>query len=236
MRRTDARADHADCEAPRHAAPPLGRVPPMRIACASAFKRQLRRQEAMRLRHRRFGAVEHVVAQLLPIGDFRLRAIHVPDTLAVDDEQMIAARPAGDVDILPELDRAFAAEDGQPAVAPCRQAVLREPVDADVAGGALRAQQHVAEILELRPVRMVEIGDVARRHFGLFAAGEEQELLDLVRADVAEDAAGALAAPEPVRAGRSCRRGAAPARRSAARAPIAPAFTSSPAAMVARCV
>ena len=56
------------------------------------------------------------------------------DALAVDEEQMIAARPAGDVDVFPELDRAFGAENEQPAVAPGRQAVLREPVDADEAG------------------------------------------------------------------------------------------------------
>ena len=88
--------------------------------------------------------------------------------LPVDEEQMIAARPAGDVDVFPELDRPFGAEDEQPPVAPGRQAVLREPVDAD--DSRWRASERsriVAEILEFRLVRMIEVGDVAGDDFGL---------------------------------------------------------------------
>ena len=41
---------------------------------------------------------------------------------SVGEEQVVAAGPAGDVDVLAELDVAVGAEDDQPPVAPGRQA------------------------------------------------------------------------------------------------------------------
>ena len=60
-----------------HAARSCGRLPAIRVALRLRRQRQLGRVEAMALRHRRLGAVQHVVAQLLAVGDLRLRAVDV---------------------------------------------------------------------------------------------------------------------------------------------------------------
>ena len=141
---------------------------------------------------------------------------------------------AGDVHVLPHLDVAVGAEDRQAAVAPGGQAVGREPVDADVAGAAVAAQHDVAEVLELRLVGMRTLPTCADTTSAARRAGEVQELVGLVRGDVAEDAA--VAAP--------CARTTPGALAGVMRCgpspivwitrPIAPAFTSSPALTVAR--
>ena len=99
-----------------------------------------------------------------------------------------------------KLDRPLRAQDEEPPVAPDREAVLREPVDANEPGRIVGSQQDLPKILEFRRFGMIEIGDVARHDLGLLGSGEEQKLLDLMRADVAQNAAGPLAAIEPVRA------------------------------------
>ncbi len=112
---------------------------------------------------------------------------------------MLPSGRFGDVDVLADLDEAVGAEDRQPAVAPGREAVGREPVDAHVSGAAIAAQHHVAEVLEPRVLRVIEVPDLRGHDVGARRAGEEEELIGLVRADVAEDAAVALALEEPRR-------------------------------------
>ncbi len=112
---------------------------------------------------------------------------------------MVAARLAGRVDIFSQLDIALGAEDGQPPVAPGRQPVRSEPVDPDVAGGVGAAQQRLAEILQLRRARIAAVGHRGRDDLDIERAGEEQELLELVRGDVGQDAAIAGPLEEPVR-------------------------------------
>ena len=82
------------------------------------LEHQLGGQEAVRLRHRRLGAVEHVGDELRAVGQRDVAAVDVARLLLVDEEQVAAAGPAGDVDVLADLDEAVGAEDGQPAVAP----------------------------------------------------------------------------------------------------------------------
>src|ERR1700752_4976037 len=101
---------------------------------------------------------------------------------------MIAARPSGDVDVFAKLDAALGAHDEQPPVAPDGQPILREPVDPDESGRAVGSEKDLAEILKLRFLRMVEVGDVACHALRFLRAGEKQELLDLMRADIAQDA------------------------------------------------
>ena len=86
---------------------------------------------------------------------------------------------------------------GQPAVAPRRQAVGREPVDPNVAGPPVAAQRHVPEILERGVLLVVEITDLRGDDLGAGRAGEEEELVRLVRRDVAENAAEPRAFEEP---------------------------------------
>ncbi len=178
--------------------------------CAHAFRvharghrlglqRQLGGEEAVLLAHRGLGPVQHVVDQPRAVGQRLGAAVDVLRAFAIDEEEVVAAGPAGDVDVLAQLDVALGAEDRQPPVAPHAQALRREPVDADVAGAAVAAQQHFAEVFELRRVRVGVVGDVRGHDLGARRAGEVQELVALVRGDVAQDAAVALALEEPVR-------------------------------------
>ena len=65
---------------------------------------------------------------------------------------------------------------------------------------AAAAQEHIAEVLELGRLGMGEVPDLARHDLGLGGTREEQELLDLMRADIAQDAAILGALVEPGRA------------------------------------
>ncbi len=104
--------------------------------------------------------------ELLAVRQRDLAGIDVARLLLVDEEQVAAAGAPGDVDVLADLDEAVGAEDRQPAVAPRRQAVRREPVDADVAGAAVAAQHHVAEVFELRDTAGVDVADLRRNDLG----------------------------------------------------------------------
>src|SRR3984893_13171797 len=116
---------------------------------------------------------------------------------------MIGTVFAADVDVLAHLDRAFGADDHHPPVAPGREPIGGEPVDANIPCGAGRAQQHLAKILQLGMVRICPVGYGRGCHFGILCAGEEEELLDLVRGDISEDAAITLALEEPTGSGSS---------------------------------
>src|SRR5690606_37835927 len=95
------------------------------------------------------GALAHVIKESREVIQRLAGAIHVAHTFAVHDKEMILSRAAGDIDVFPELDIAFGAEDSEPAVAPGGQAVRREPVDAVIARSTVAAQKHFPEILEL---------------------------------------------------------------------------------------
>ena len=79
------------------------------------------------------------------------------------------------------------------------QAVGGEPVDPDKATRAVAPQQDLAEILELGQVRRPEMADAGGCDLGILRAGEMQELVDLMRGDIGEDAAEIPPVEEPVR-------------------------------------
>ena len=118
----------------RYEAPLSGQAHALRLFLR--LEHQFGREETMLLRHRRLGAVHDIGDQRAAVRQHHILAIDVARLLLVDEKQMALARPAGDVDVLPHLDEAVRAEHSQPPVAPRRQAVGREPVDADVAGAA----------------------------------------------------------------------------------------------------
>ncbi len=153
----------------------------------------------MLLRHRCLRPLEDVGDELLAIGQRLLATVDVPSLLLVHQEQVIAAGPPGNVNVLADLDVAFGAKNRQSHVTPGSQSVGSEPVDADVAGPAIAAQHYVAEIVEPRVLRVVNVTDLRGNHVSLSRAGEEQELVDLVRTNVADDATVALVVEEPGR-------------------------------------
>src|SRR5437868_1571433 len=66
--------------------------------------RELGGEEAMLLRHRRLGAIEHIVDELTSIRRLDALAVDVVRPLLVDEEEMVAAGSSGDVHVLPQLD------------------------------------------------------------------------------------------------------------------------------------
>ena len=67
---------------------------------------------------------------------------------SIDEEKVVGAGPAGNVDIFPQLDIAFGAENHEAPVSPGRQRIGREPIDADIAEPRAAAQIDFAKIFE----------------------------------------------------------------------------------------
>ena len=74
-------------------------------------QRKLHRLEASRLRHRGLGAVADVGNELAGVGQLDAAAIDPRHGLAVDQEQVIDAGLAGDIDVFAQLEIALGAED-----------------------------------------------------------------------------------------------------------------------------
>src|SRR5665647_165211 len=180
------------------------------------------RYEIHRLHLRSYGELgrlegvllRHGVLRTLPTVEHELAEERVPD-LALDIEVGLF-RPVGevhvrgsvvraDVHVLPLLDEAFGTEDEHAAVAPHLQSVGGEPVAPEVAAGArVGHDRRIAEVVQPRMLRVGVVGDLAAHHRPVRGAGVVQDLLDLVRTDVAQDAAVLVLLEEPRRPG--CRR------------------------------
>jgi hypothetical protein len=71
--------------------------------------------------------------------------------LAVDEEHVVAPFGPAHIHVFAQLDVALRAQDKRPPVAPGAQAVGRQPIDADLAGRTVVADQRgLAKILKLR--------------------------------------------------------------------------------------
>ena len=115
---------------------------------------------------------------------------------------MIAAGTPGNVGVLAQFDVALGSQNEQAPIAPRAQAFGSEPVHADVTESAVAVQHHVAEILKFRVVLVIHVGHLRRRHVRHGRPGVVDELVSLVRAYVAEDAAVARRIPKPIGTGR----------------------------------
>src|SRR6185312_4222352 len=107
------------------------------------------------------------------------------------------------IGILSNFDIPVSAENEEASVAPGSQAVWREPIQAHVAQAAIASKYHVAEVLETRILRVADICHLRFHHLGLLGTRVIKELVCLVRADVAQDAAVLIRIVEPGRSGRS---------------------------------
>ena len=167
--------------------------------------------ERVDLRHRVFRAVQAVEDELAEKAEADLAGnVEVLLALVVDEIDVVAGFLAADVDVFAQLDRALGAEDDGAAVAPRAQAVRGEPIDANVIRRPVVAQERgLAEILELGLVGVGVVGDRRLGDGGVGRPGEREKLLELVAADVAEDAAVFRFFEKPGRARRICSAGAA---------------------------
>src|SRR5262245_62138264 len=164
------------------------------------FERKLGGQKAVRLRHCGLSAVENVVDELLAVEQRLLAAIEITGLFLINEKEVIPSGAlAPEIGVLADFDEPFSPQNRQPPIAPGVQTVGREPVHSDIAGAAVAAQHHVAEILEFGMLRVIHVADLRRDHFGLRGIREEEKLIELVRRDVADYAAEILLVPEPRR-------------------------------------
>jgi hypothetical protein len=111
-------------------------------------------EECLCLVLRGVGAVDDVRDELGAEGQVDVVAVDVALLGLIDEVEIVALLADGDVYVFAALDVAFGAEDEETAVAPGAECVGGEPVEADVAEAHVAAQDHVAEILEERVLRL----------------------------------------------------------------------------------
>jgi hypothetical protein len=92
------------------------------------------------------------------------------------------------------------AQDKKSPVSPGSETVGRRPVDTDVTCPVISSQHHIAKVLQARILRVVEIADLRSDDSSLRGIREIQELVELMRANVAEDTAISVALEKPRRA------------------------------------
>src|ERR1017187_2634093 len=143
-------------------------------------------------------AVDDVGDELRAEREGQVIAVDVAGLFGVHEVEVIAALVfgVGDVGVLADFDVAVGTEDEEAAVAPGAEARGREPVEAHVAEAGVAAEHHVAEVLEFGVIFVADVGDLGRDDLRLSGAGVEEELIDLVGADVAENATVFLGVPE----------------------------------------
>src|ERR1700677_2786127 len=110
---------------------------------------------------------------------------------------MIAARPAGDINIFAQLNISLGSQDKEPAIAPGAQTIWGEPVHADISRTAVAVQHHVAEVLKPGMGGMIHIGDLGSGHLCSGRIRVVDELIGLMRSNIAENAAVLEGIPEP---------------------------------------
>ena len=138
----------------------------------------------MFLGHRRFRSVENVAGEFAEEREARAEAVEHFDTLFVRHIKRLRriALPR-EIHILADFHIPLRAENESSAVAPDGKAVGREPVHAEVERRAVcTVDGAVAEVVQLRVLRMRVVGNAAAGDCAVLLARIEQVLLDLVAA------------------------------------------------------
>src|SRR5579875_3806383 len=156
-------------------------------------------QQTLRLVLCDVGPVDHIADELRPKRQYKIVAVDHAGLLRVNDEEVVALLADGDVGVLAGLHVAVCAENEEAAVAPGAEAVWSEPVQPHIPEAVVAAQHHVAEVLEVRMFWVAYISHLRSDDFRFGAACIEEELIELVRADVAKNAAVLHVIPEPIR-------------------------------------
>ena len=147
--------------------------------------------ERVRLGHRDLGPIQAIEDELAEerVADFPGQR-EMLLALAIDEEELIAARLARDIDVFSQLDIATRAEDQRPPIAPCAEACRRVPIDAEIIRRAVVGDEvRVAVVLQLGIIGTRIIRDRGLHHRRILRAGVEKKLLNLVAADVAQNPA-----------------------------------------------
>lgn len=137
-------------------------------------------QKAMVLRHGGFSAVYHIVDELFSVGHVNLGAIEVPGLLLVDQEKVVPALFAGNVDVFPHLNVPIGAQNEGSAITPGTQAIGSKPVDPDIARSLGTPHDHIAKVLVYGVLSCTKIANLRKRHLSLCGPCVKQELVALV--------------------------------------------------------
>ena len=117
--------------------------------------------------------------------------------LSIGHVELVATIQPGDVNILPNFYESFRTQDRQPAISPGLQPVRREPVDPQITCPAIPLHHHIPEILKLRILWMMHVADLRGHHLGFCRSREMQELVQLMRSDIRDDAAKVFLVKKP---------------------------------------
>ncbi len=164
-----------------------------------SFQGQFDGEEGMALGHGIFRAVQAVQDELAEERktNFAMDG-EVAFALVVHEIDMIAFAFSRHIEVFSQFDIAIAAQHDGASIAPGAQPGGREPIHAEVMRRAGVGQQGgVTKILEVGELAAVVIGHLAVQHLGILGPGIEKKLLDLVAADVAQDAAGFFLLKKP---------------------------------------
>src|SRR6476620_12051744 len=112
---------------------------------------------------------------------------------------MTTARASRDINVLTNLDVTIGAQNCQPPISPRGQAIGSEPVIANVSRATVATQDHISEVFEIGMLRIMHITGLRCHDVRLCRAGEKQELISLVRADITKNSPVAFLVPEPIR-------------------------------------
>src|SRR5277367_1457700 len=148
---------------------------------------QLCGQQALSLILRNVRTVDNIGDELRSEGQRQIVAVDVTRFLLVYEEEVVAGLFHCHIGVLADFDISLGTENEKTAITPCSQAIWREPVETYISQTLVATQHHIAKILKARMLRMSDIGNLRGNNFGFGRASVVQELIDLMRADIAEN-------------------------------------------------
>src|ERR1035437_3066732 len=144
------------------------------------------------------GAIDDVPDEFGSKWQWHVIAIDVSSLFAVDNKKIVALFLHAHIGVFANLDIPVSSQYAKAPITPCSQAIWSKPVQTHVAKSAITAQYHVAKVLKFRPVWMAHVRNLRFHNFGLFRARVEEELIYLMRTNVAQNSTVLVRVPEPL--------------------------------------
>ena len=156
-----------------------------RLRVLLCFQHQLCRQQCLVLVLRHMRPVHNIAHKLRSERQHHIAAVDVLSLFLIHEKEVITALPTTNVDVFSDFDVALSSKYEESPIAPRSEALRSEPIHADVSSTPAAMKDHVAEILELRLVVVIYICNLRRCDIGHGRSGEVDELIRLMRSDVA---------------------------------------------------
>ena len=128
----------------------------------------------------------------------------MPLAQGIANVKLVAAVPSGDIQVFAQFDKALFPHDHEAPVSPTGEPIGREPIDPQITHRTVRARErHIAIIVDAGIILVEAVGRARHIDARVLHARVKQELLNLVAADVDQNAAGFRTVEEPIRPGRN---------------------------------